>query len=294
MARRAVGSWIRSVWGIWVFGCVWSLACVGGAIPAADAQETADYFRQNCASCHTIGGGRLTGPDLKGVNQRQDREWLVRFLLDPPAMLQSGDPYAAQLLEESRGVVMPKPPGISRDRAEALLDLIAAESELERSEFAGVQVSDEPFTQDDVQRGRQIFQGTYALENGGTACIGCHSVRGVGVLGGGRLGPDLTRVYERLGGRKNLTAWLAAPATPTMQTVLEGRQLQPDEIHSLLAFFEQSAQEGGEADRSGSLAFFLLGLGGAVIILLAMDAVWRGRFRAVRRVLVSRQTQRGV
>ena len=37
-------------------------------------QETAQYFRQNCASCHTIGGGRLTGPDLKDVTKRKERD----------------------------------------------------------------------------------------------------------------------------------------------------------------------------------------------------------------------------
>src|SRR5690606_36048558 len=31
-------------------------------LPAiAAAQDAADFFRQNCVSCHTIGGGRLTG-----------------------------------------------------------------------------------------------------------------------------------------------------------------------------------------------------------------------------------------
>ncbi len=40
----------------------------------AGAQQPADYFRQNCMSCHTIGGGQLTGPELKGVTERQNRE----------------------------------------------------------------------------------------------------------------------------------------------------------------------------------------------------------------------------
>ena len=74
---------------------------------AAWAQETEDYFRQNCISCHTIGGGRLTGPDLKNVSQRQERDWLVRFMRNPRAMINSGDPYAQQLLSEARNTVMP-------------------------------------------------------------------------------------------------------------------------------------------------------------------------------------------
>jgi len=252
---------------------------------AVSAQEAVAYFRQNCMSCHTIGGGRLTGPDLKGVGQRKDRPWLARFLIDPPAMVQSGDPYAAKLAQEARGVVMPKVAGMTRQRAEAMLDFLEAESKLPRSQFAGV-ASDKPFTSADAEVGRNYFLGVRPLAGGGPPCIACHSVRGTGTLGGGRLGPDLSRVYERLGGQKNLAAWLSAPATPTMQTVFAARPLDGEEIHALSAFFAQSAKQGGEADPSGTLAFFLLGLGGAVVILAGMDAVWRGRFRAVRRRLV--------
>ena len=75
-----------------VVGTLWPSATV-------EAQETADYFRQNCASCHTIGGGRLTGPDLKNVWERQDEEWLRSFILNPQAKLDSGDAYALQLLD---------------------------------------------------------------------------------------------------------------------------------------------------------------------------------------------------
>jgi cytochrome c2 len=58
------------------------------------AQETADYFKKNCASCHTIGGGRLTRPDLKDVTKRKDREWLTTFITNPKATIDGGDPYA--------------------------------------------------------------------------------------------------------------------------------------------------------------------------------------------------------
>ncbi len=262
------------------------------AVPAS-AQEPAQFFRQNCASCHTVGGGRLSGPDLKDVEQRKDRAWLTRFLLDPPTVLQSGDAYAAQILQESRGVVMPKIAGMTEERANALLDLLAAESKLEKSQFVGLVLSDKPFTPKDIHHGRELFLGKQRLTQGGASCVSCHSVRDVGALGGGRLGPDLSRVYERLQGRKSLSAWLSAPATPTMQAAFVGHPLEADEIHALAAFFEESAQRGGEEDRSGSLAFFLLGLGGAGALLVAMDSVWRGRFRSVRRVLVHGRLERG-
>ncbi|MHB9078459.1 MAG: cytochrome c [Pirellulaceae bacterium] len=263
-----------------------------GAVPCvrpAAGQETAQFFRQNCASCHSIGGGRLTGPDLKDVVERQNRDWLINFIQNPATVLASGDAYAMKLKEEARGAVMPTIPGMTRSRAEALLELIDNESALEESQFKGIVVSTEPFSKQDVALGRQIVLGRNRLASGGPACIGCHSIRGNGALGGGRLGPDLSRVYERLGGdspRRNLTAWLTAPATPTMAAVFRSHPLAGEEIQALVAFFESSARSGGEEDASGSLAYLLVGVIVAVIGLIAMDAIWRGRLRGVRRALV--------
>jgi len=252
----------------------------------AAAQEAADFFRQNCISCHTVGGGRLTGPDLKNVTQRKQREWLIEFLQSPQAMLDKGDPYALKLQQEARSVVMPNINGMSKDRAQALLTMLDAESKLDKSQFAGMQISDRPFTSYDVAQGRAVFLGERGLVNGGPACISCHTVKGNGALGGGRLGPDLTRVYERLQGRKNMAAWLFAPATPTMSTVFKQHGLKPEEILPLVAFFEDSARRGGQDDSAARLNFFLLGIGGAALGLVAMDAAWKRRFRSVRRTLV--------
>src|SRR5690606_2738460 len=62
--------------GVWVAAGVAMAGTAMGMEPAAD-------FKQNCMSCHTVGGGRLVGPDLKDVTERKDREWLTRFILDP-------------------------------------------------------------------------------------------------------------------------------------------------------------------------------------------------------------------
>ena len=100
-------------------------------------------------------------------------------------------------------------------------------------------------------------------------------------------------VYERMQDRKQLAAWLSAPATPTMQPVFKTHPLQPEEILSLVAFFEQSAKEGREDDSPSALRFFLLGMGGAGAGLAVFDALWRRRFRGVRRVLVHSDNGRG-
>src|SRR5215471_12266083 len=157
----------------------------------AFGQESADFFRQNCVSCHTVGGGRLTGPDLKNITQRKEQEWLVEFLQSPQAMMDKGDPYVLKLQQEARGVVMPTISGMSKERAQALLTMLEAESKLPKSQFAGMQISDRPFTAYDISQGRVIFTGDRRLVNGGPACISCHTVKGTGALGGGRLAPDL-------------------------------------------------------------------------------------------------------
>ena len=253
---------------------------------ATYAQDTPDYFRQNCMNCHTIGGGRLTGPDLKGLSQRKDREWLINFMQNPRAVIDSGDPYAKKLLEESRNVPMPTLPGMTRERAENLLDLIEAESKLEKSQFVGLQISTKPFTAADRKRGREIFIGRQRLTAGGTSCISCHSTHDMPAMGGGRLGPDLTDVYERLKGRKSLSAWLMAPGTETMQPVFKNHPINAEEIHALVAYFEASAGEGPSNPSASRVALLLMGLTGAAVLIFVFDAIWKRRFHSVRRPLV--------
>ena len=261
--------------------------------PPAVGQDTPDYFRQNCISCHTIGGGRLTGPDLKDVTKRQERAWLIKFIQNPRAAIDGGDPYARKIFEESRNVPMPTPPDMTQDRAEKLLDLIEAESQLDESQFRGMQISTAPFTDADRQRGQQIFLGRQGLAEGGTSCISCHSIHDIAPLGGGWLGPDLTNVYERLEGRDALSAWLMAPGTETMQPVFKNHPLKEDEIHALVAFFESTAAQRPATASASRVAFLLIGLAGAAAWVFVFDVIWKQRFHAVRRPLVESLQPRG-
>lgn len=263
-----------------------ALLVAGLATGAVHAEDRVDDFRINCVSCHTIGGGRLVGPDLKGVLDRKDRAWLARFIADPRSVLDSGDAYATKLLNEARNVVMPNVAGMTIDRARNLLDLIEAESELEKSQFAGVQISDRPFTSEDIAAGREIFLGTRRLKSGGPPCVSCHSVNGIGVLAGGKLGPDLNAVYERLNGRKGLATWLSAAATPTMQAVFRKHPLESEEILPLVAYFADRAGAPPASGQAATLIFILLGLSGTAAALVMFDIVWKKRFREVRRPLV--------
>ena len=268
------------------------LTGMAGLSPIA-AQAPADEFKKLCISCHTIGGGRIVGPDLKDVHERKERAWLVRFIADPQSMLASGDAYALKLKEEARGVIMPTVPGMTMDRARTLLDLIEAESVLEKSQFAGVQVSDRPFTREDIRRGRDLFLGKIRLAAGGAPCVSCHSVNGIGVLAGGGLGPDLNQVFERLNGRKGLVTWLTAPATTTMGAVYGDHPLEADEeILPLAAYFGELAKDPQESSQASTLIFVLLGIAGTAAVLMIFDGVWKSRFRGVRGEMVRKSVER--
>jgi len=281
-----------------VFDRIVPVAAIVGLLLAigvqpAHAQDRVADFKTNCLSCHTIGGGRLVGPDLKNVSERKDREWLARFIADPIGVIDSGDAYAIQLRDEARGALMTKVPGMTIERAMNLLDLIEAESLLEKSQFVGLQLSDRPFTEIDVLRGRELFVGVQPLINRGAACVSCHSVNDLGLLAGKKLGPDLNEVYERLNGRKGLATWLSAPATPTMQSVFSKHPLDAEEILPLVAFLADKAEAPPESVQAATLTFVLLGLAGTILALLAFDLIWRNRFRAVRRPLVPRGLTEG-
>jgi cytochrome c2 len=44
------------------------------------------FAAKGCNGCHKIGGGKLVGPDLKGVTARRDKEWLAKMILRPDLM----------------------------------------------------------------------------------------------------------------------------------------------------------------------------------------------------------------
>lgn len=258
-----------------------------GRPTVARGQDGSTFFHEKCSACHTIGGGHLIGPDLKGVTKRKDRAWLVKFLQNPKAMVDSGDPYAAKLVQEAPGhMIMPTIAGMTPDMANAVLDYIDGGPAAAKPASAASAISARPFTADDVAVGKKLFLGEQRLGNGGPACVSCHTLGTLGGLGGGRLGPDLTNVFNRLGGRAGLGAWLTSPPTPTMQAVFGGHPLKPDEILSLMALFNDANSRSQAAGPKYPEKFFACGLAGMLIGLVLLQYAWRGRIRSVRRPIV--------
>jgi protein SCO1 len=78
-------------------------------------------YKRLCAGCHSVGKGDRVGPDLAGILGRRDRDWLVRFIVDPDKMRAKKDPAALELAARFPAVRMPAMGITPRDAA----DLIA-------------------------------------------------------------------------------------------------------------------------------------------------------------------------
>jgi cbb3-type cytochrome oxidase cytochrome c subunit len=85
------------------------------------------FSSRGCNGCHTIGKGKMAGPDLANVNDRRTQEWLHAWLKDPPAMMAT-DETAKALLAEYKGMKMPNLQ-LKDDEITALLHHIAKESQ---------------------------------------------------------------------------------------------------------------------------------------------------------------------
>ncbi len=71
------------------------------------AEEGRKVFQtRGCNQCHTIGGGKLIGPDLVGVGGRHSVEWLHSWLADPAVVIRT-NPELAKWPDQFGGIVMP-------------------------------------------------------------------------------------------------------------------------------------------------------------------------------------------
>ncbi|PVW17279.1 c-type cytochrome [Marixanthomonas spongiae] len=79
----------------------------GGDVAAGE-----DLFKANCAACHKL-DRKATGPALRGVADKYDRDWLHSWIKDSQAMVKAGDPQAVKIFEEYNGAVMQSFPQLS-------------------------------------------------------------------------------------------------------------------------------------------------------------------------------------
>ena len=84
------------------------------AAPAAggDAVQGKALFNANCAACHKL-DAKMTGPALRGVSAKHDKEWLHKWINNSKALIAAGDADAVKVFEENNKVAMTAFPQLS-------------------------------------------------------------------------------------------------------------------------------------------------------------------------------------
>jgi mono/diheme cytochrome c family protein len=266
-----------------------SLAVVSAQTQAPSPAAT--LFEKSCYSCHNIGSGDKKGPDLKGVTSRRTREWLHRYIATPAAMNRSGDTDAAALFKKFAPEVMPDQ-ATTPEQVDAILALIDDLSKKNETFVpAGAKLA-RPIVPSDIDAGRQLFTGGVALQGQGSACISCHNVNGVGRLGGGTLGPDLTAVNTKYKDPE-LIGILQNPNFPTMKSMFGTRPLADEEIVQLFAYFQNAklTQPAAQMNPLGVVRldpwFVVGGFALALLSVWSFSLIWRNRLQGVREPVVS-------
>jgi mono/diheme cytochrome c family protein len=189
------------------------------------------------------------------------------------------------LLHEFHDVPMPNL-GLSTSEVTAVLAFLDSGAS---PAATGGQAASPAAAKGDPESGKELFTGVARFANGGPPCMACHSVGGIGALGGGQLGPDLTEVASRYGGPTGLDAFVAGTPTPTMRAVWSQHPLTNEERANVVSFLGQA----GVTQRPAQAIWQLAGLAGLglVVLLVIAGLNWRARLRfGVRRPMTAQPT----
>ena len=93
-----------------------------------DVQNGEELFKANCTSCHRLGDekkARLIGPGLSGeIFEEYTEEWLISWIKNSSAMIESGDEKAIAIFEEYNQSVMTAFPTFSDNDVKDILAYI--------------------------------------------------------------------------------------------------------------------------------------------------------------------------
>ena len=248
---------------------------VVSAMPPNQTDGEALFTAKGCPACHTIGGGDLVGPDLAGVTERRTEEWLTNWLTAPDQMLTS-DPDAQAMLAKYNNVPMPNL-GLTPDEVAALIAYMGGGA------TTGGATAELPAG--DATSGKAYFVGDKRFENGGPQCMSCHSVAGLGSLGGGNLGPDLT-TSGFVQSDVAFASFMGAPSTQTMGAIWANTPLTAQEQADLYAFLSKASVT--QREPSALLQIAVLAIVGAAVLIGLAQVYWGKRSKGVRKPMIER------
>jgi mono/diheme cytochrome c family protein len=264
---------------------IFSVALAAVSLYTTDvlAQEGEATFKKTCAVCHSIGGGKLVGPDLKDVHTKRKEEWLLKFIKGSQSFIQSGDADAKAIFEEFK-MVMPDQ-NLSDAEIKAVIAYIGTQSGGAVATTTTVETA--PATTEEkkavnpdlIKKGKALYEGSLAFTNGGASCLSCHNVNYPDLLRGGTLAKDLTSCFSRLGGGPGVSGILTAPPFPAMTNAFKNNPLTAEEIEAVVAFLEDADAKAakGVATKSTMDPLVVGGIVGFGALMIIIIFMWRNR-----------------
>ncbi len=260
-----------------------------GSLKANDGEQ---LFKNTCAACHTIGAGRLVGPDLLEISTKRNQDWLVSFIRSSTAMINSGDRDALDIYNEYSRMLMPDN-DLSTAQIVSIIDFIAKESS---SESVNTNQSATDIlintTTENVKNGLLLFSGNKPLANNGVACVACHKVRDERIFSSGTLAKDLSDTYDVMGG-SGVAAILRNPPFPAMFTSYKNHMLSEEEVIDITSYLKSVSEERYYQRPSDfSTSFALLGIFVFLFIFMITIIVYfKRKKRPVNQSILDRQSK---
>lgn len=238
------------------------------------AQKTGEAtFKESCSSCHTIGRGKLVGPDLANVEKRRPLDWILKFVKSSQTVVHSGDKYADSLFKAFNQMIMPDHPTFTDDQIKGILAYISAQGSAPATTTTGAIA-----LKGNSNRGRNLFDGKIRFTNRGAACNSCHNVDMKGFISGGALGKDLTHVITRLSG-PGVAGIVSGLPFPQMKATYGTRPVTDQEIADITAFLTAADKPAPPRTFTSNVGSYLLvwGTAGFVILLILFSLFWMKR-----------------
>jgi len=233
-------------------------------------------FVTKCGICHTIGKGRLVGPDLLNVHEKRSDEWLLEYVRSSQAMIQKGDPDAVAIYKEYNGILMPDPL-ISDDEIKSILGYIAETSASGASSGSAYTSVLSDATSSQAAHGQDLFEGRIRFENDGPSCISCHNIQRRETTLQTNYAKDVMASFETLG-EAGVHAILKTPPYPVMAEAFSGHDLTDTERHDLLAYLKEAkAQPPNMALSSMYSNFLAISLTGGAFLFVLYSLFWFNR-----------------
>lgn len=252
------------------------------------AEEGEGLFNQRCSACHTIGqGDQATGPDLAGVTELREQQWLIDFITNPGKLLAAADPLAIELDKKFPALQMPAQT-LKPAQMDALLTYLAHPDEVKHHppEAAPDKATGDP------ARGHTLFIGETPFSGGGAPCLACHGIAkaGLGRAAGANYGPDLSSIFTQFG-EEGLLSLLVNLPFPSMVAIYNSRPLTESERLDLTAYFAQTAKQAAPPPKSLVWPILL----GVIIVFAIVGLTGLRRFKGARQPLVDQvRKQRGI